>query len=91
MPTDEIANTFGPEIERALLSLAISQTSQVITDTSGLSYTILQQAGREVRPLTSTQIQDRQQQTFQAWLDSQRTGPDVNLFNNRYLERMPTQ
>jgi len=90
-PTDEIANTFGPQIEQTLLSLAISQTSQVITDTSGLSYTILQQAGRELRPLTPTQIQDRQQQAFQAWLDSQRTGPDVNLFNNRYLERMPTQ
>ena len=90
-PTDEIANTFGPEIEQALLSLAISQTSQIITDTSGLSYTILQQAGREVRPLTSTQIQDRQQKAFQAWLDSQRTGPDVNLFDSRYLDRMPTQ
>lgn len=90
-PTDEIADTFGPEIQQALLSLAISQTSQIVTDTYGLSYTILQQAGREVRPLTSTQIEDRQQQTFQAWLDSQRTGPDVNLFNNRYLDRMPTQ
>jgi hypothetical protein len=89
-PTDEIADTFGPEIEQALLSLAISQTSQIITDTYGLSHTILQQAGREVRPLTPTQVQDRQQQTFQAWLDTQRTGPDVNLFNNRYLDRLPT-
>jgi len=44
-----------------------------------------------VRPLTSTQIQDRQQKAFQAWLDSQRTGPDVNLFDSRYLDRMPTQ
>lgn len=90
-PTDEIGNTFGLEIEQALLSLAISQTSQIVTDTYGLSYTILQQAGREMRPLTSTQIEDRQQQAFQAWLDSQRTGPDVNLFDNRYLDRMPTQ
>jgi peptidyl-prolyl cis-trans isomerase D len=90
-PTDEIADTFGPEIEQALLSLAISQTSQIVTDTYGLSYTILQQAGREVQPLTPTQVQDRQQKAFQAWLDSQRTGPDVNLFNNRYLDRLPTQ
>ncbi len=90
-PTDEITQSFGPEISQALLSLAISQTTQIITDTTGISFVILQQAGREVRPLTPTQIQSRQQAAFQAWLDSQRTGPDVNLFNNRYLGRVPTK
>jgi hypothetical protein len=71
--------------------LAVSQTSQIITDTSGMSNIILQQNGREVRPLTSSQIQTRQEKAFQTWLDSQRTGSGVNLFANRYMSRVPTQ
>jgi parvulin-like peptidyl-prolyl isomerase len=90
-PTDEIANSFGPEISQVILSLAISQTSSVITDTSGLAYVIIQQTGREARPLAPSQVQDRQDKAFQAWLDGQRTGTDVNLHNNRYLDRVPTK
>lgn len=90
-PTDEIANSFGPEISQVILSLAISQTSSVITDTSGLAYVIIQQTGREARPLEPSQVQDRRDKAFQAWLDGQRTGTDVNLHNNRYLDRVPTK
>lgn len=91
VPTDEIEGSFGPEVSTILLSLAVSQTSQIITDTSGMSNIILQQNGREVRPLTSSQIQTRQEKAFQTWLDSQRTGSGVNLFANRYMSRVPTQ
>jgi hypothetical protein len=88
-PTDELTQTFGSQIAEAVLSLTISQTSQIITGTPGIGNVILQQEGREVRPLTTSQIQTKQQEAFQAWLTSQRTGPSVNLFNNRYADRIP--
>jgi cell division septation protein DedD len=88
-PTEDLTQTFGAPIAEAALSLTISQTSQIITGTPGIGGVILQQEGREVRPLTSSQIQSKQQAAFQAWLTSQRSGPGVNLFNNRYADRVP--
>lgn len=92
-PTGDITTSFGSPISQVILSLGISQTSQIISNTTGLSssYVIVQLTGHEVRPLASYQIQDLQTKAFQDWLNSQMTGPDVNLYNNRYLDRIPTQ
>jgi len=89
MPLDDIAASFGSAVSDALAALAISQTSQIITDTFGYGYFILQQEGREVRPLTEYQIDDRRQKAFQNWLNSQRNGPGVNLFNYRFVDYLP--
>jgi peptidyl-prolyl cis-trans isomerase D len=89
-PTDELTQTLGSEFGDAVLSLGISQTSQIVTGTTGIGYFIFRQDGRASLPLTDSQIQSRQQTAFQDWLTSQRNSPGVNLFNNRYADRVPT-
>ena len=88
-PTDELTQTLGSEFGEVVLSLGISQTSQIVTDTTGIGYFIFRQDGRTSLPLTDSQIQSRQQTAFQDWLTSQRNSPGVNLFNNRYADRVP--
>jgi len=89
-PTDELTQTIGLKFGEVVLSLGISQTSQIVTDTTGIGYFIFRQDGRTSLPLTDSQIQSRQQTAFQDWLTSQRNGSGVNLFNSRYAERVPT-
>ena len=89
-PTDELTQTLGLKFGEVVLSLGISQTSQIVTDTTGIGYFIFRQDGRASLPLTDSQIQSRQQTAFQDWLTSQRNGSGVNLFNSRYAERVPT-
>jgi len=88
-PTDELTQTLGSEFGEVVLSLGISQTSQIVTGTTGIGYFIFRQDGRASLPLTDSQIQSRQQTAFQDWLTSQRNSPGVNLFNNRYADRVP--
>ncbi len=88
-PTDELTQTLGLKFGEVVLSLGISQTSQIVTDTTGSGYFIFRQDGRALRPLTDSQIQSRQQKAFQDWLTNQRNGSGVNLFNNRYADRVP--
>ncbi len=88
-PTDELTQTLGSEFGEVVLSLGISQTSQIVTGTTGIGYFIFRQDGRASLPLTDSQIQSRQQKAFQDWLTSQRNSPGVNLFNNRYADRVP--
>lgn len=89
-PIDELASNYPPDIVNLVLSLGISQTSQIITTTSAPGAMIFQQIGRGVQPLSSYQLSNKQEKAFQDWLDKQRTGPGVNLYNNRYLTRLPT-
>jgi hypothetical protein len=90
-PLDELEQMLSPALSQVVKSLAISQTSQVVTDTFSSGYFIFRQEGREARPLTESQLQSRQQQAFQAWLSAQRSGTGVNLFNNRYLGAIPAK
>jgi hypothetical protein len=89
-PTDELTQTVGSKFGEVLLSLGISQTSQIVTDTTGIGYFIFRLDGRMPLALTTSQIQSREQTAFQDWLNSQISGPGVNLFNNRYADRVPT-
>jgi hypothetical protein len=70
--------------------MSVSQTSSVITESVGTGALIVQLTGRGVQPLSETQLQTAQQSAYQTWLDTQRNGPGVNLFDNRYLDRVPT-
>ena len=86
----DLSQQTTPEIANVITSLGISQTSQIITDTASASALIIQQTGRGVQPLTTSQLQSEQQKAYQTWLDNQRKGSGVNLFNNRYQDRIPT-
>ena len=89
IPIDEVAQNFAPNIADVLLSLGISQTSQLITDTLGTSALLIQQTGRGAQPFMPSQLQTRQNQAYSDWLSKQRTGAGVNLYNSRYADRMP--
>jgi hypothetical protein len=89
MPVDEVAQNFAPNVAEVLLSLGISQTSQLITNTVGTGGLLIQQTGRGVQPFAPSQLQTRQSQVYRDWLNAQRMGAGVNLYNNRYAERLP--
>ncbi len=90
IPVDEVTQSFAPNVAEALLSLGISQTTQLITDTLGTSALMIQQTGRGTQPFTPSQLQTKQSQVYSDWLSKQRTGAGVNLYNNRYADRVPT-
>jgi parvulin-like peptidyl-prolyl isomerase len=90
MLTSDMPDQYNKNLADVVLSLGISQTSQIITGTFGPSALIVQQTGRGVRSLDASQLQTEQQKAYQTWLDNQRNGPGVNLYNNRYIDRVPT-
>lgn len=89
-PVTDVTGQFSPSVAQILTTLSVSQTSSIITETTGPGALIVQLTGRGVEPLSPSQLQTAQQENFQTWLDTQRNGPGVNLFNNRYLDRIPT-
>jgi hypothetical protein len=89
IPVDEVAQSFAPNVAEVLLSLGISQTSQLITDTVGTSALLIQQTGRGTQPFTPSQLGTKQSQAYSDWLSKQSTGEGVNLYNGRYIDRMP--
>jgi len=89
-PVSDVAQQYPPTLAQILTTMSVSQTSSVITETAGTGALIVQLTGRGVQPLSSTQLQTAQQQNYQTWVDTQRNGSGVNLFNNRYLDRIPT-
>ena len=89
VPIEDLTTQYGQKIADLILSLGISQTSQIVTDTNVSSSMIFQQTGRGVQPLSPYLLSTKQEQAFQDWLDQQRAGPGVNLYNNRYIERVP--
>jgi hypothetical protein len=86
----DLASQTTQNVADIVSSLGISQTSQIITDTASSGALIVQVTGRGVQPLDPSQLQTEQQKAYQTWLDSQRNGPGVNLFNNRYMDVVPT-
>ena len=86
----DVTQQYSPSLAQILTTMSVSQTSSVITETVGTGALIVQLTGRGVQPLSSTQLQTAQQQNYQTWVDTLRNGSGVNLFNNRYLDRIPT-
>jgi hypothetical protein len=90
LPIEDLASSYTQKIADLVLSLGISQTSQIVTDTIMPGSMIFQQTGRGVQPLSPYLLSTKQQKAFQDWLDQQRTGPGVNLYNSRYIDRVPS-
>lgn len=90
MLLSDVSQRYTQPIADLVLSLGISQTSRVVTDTLYPGALILQVTGRGVQPLSSYQLQTQQQKAYQDWLDSQRKEPNVNLYDNRYMGLVPT-
>lgn len=89
-PVSNVAQQYSPSLAQILTTMSVSQTSSVITEAVGTGALIVQLTGRGVQPLSPAQLQTAQQQNYQTWLTTQRNGPGVNLFNNRYVDRIPT-
>jgi hypothetical protein len=90
-PVGDVSQNYGPDLASVILSLGISQTSQLITDTFGTGAVLIQQTGRGVQPYSASQLQSKQQQAYTDWLNALRNGPGINLYNSRYMEVAPTQ
>jgi len=89
-PVSDVTQQYSPALAQILTTMSVSQTSSVITESMGTGGLFVQLTGRGVQPLSETQLQTAQQKSYQTWLDTQRNGPGVNLFDNRYLDRVPT-
>lgn len=84
---------FGVDVQTAVFTLPIGETSDVLTltdMTSGsITYFIVQVSGRETRPLTAAAYQTRKQEVLTSFLDSQITGSlEIKEF---WRSRVPTQ
>ena len=54
-------------------------------------YHIIQVNGREVRPLTPSEISSRQQQTFQDWLAEAQQNADIGPRHEDWIDRIPEE
>ncbi len=86
----ELGQQLETRVTDQILSLAISQTTSVITDVFGSSY-IFQVTGREVRALDETQKSTLGQKSFDDWLAARQAEAGVvDYLNERYLDVIPT-
>lgn len=88
VPKDAISQTseFGPVLAEELFSAAISQTTFIGLNQAGTASYVVQLTGKEVRPLSSSFLQDAQQKAQAAWLE-QRRSPTFYL---SWQDRVPT-
>ncbi len=75
------------EFEDAAFSLPVGEISQPVKTTYG--YHIIQVLARQVRPLSAQELQTKQQQFFNKWLQTQRDQAQITIYN-RWKERVPT-
>ncbi len=75
------------EFEEAAFSLPVGEISQPVKTTYG--YHIIQVLARQVRPLTAQELQTKQQQFFNEWLQTQRDQAQITIYN-RWKGRVPT-
>lgn len=90
---EALASTFGEEVAAAAFELPIGEPSDILiqqsADGTTTRYIIIQVSGREVRDLTQAQIQEREREALESFIDEQLTG---NLTLTEYDRgRVPTQ
>jgi hypothetical protein len=74
---DAVAASFGPEVAETAFILDAGQPSDVISrtvDAETNRYYLIQVTGREVRPLSESELQTRQQENLATFIDAQLTG-----------------
>jgi peptidyl-prolyl cis-trans isomerase D len=76
------------EFSDVAFDLEIAEISEPVQSQFG--YHIIQVLGKEVMPLSTSQLEQSQQAEFQAWLTSQREASQVETFD-RWVEVVPTQ
>lgn len=76
------------EFSSAAFDLEIGEISPVVQSQFG--YHIIQLLGKDVFPLSDSQLDQLRQTRFQEWLTSQREASEIGTFD-RWLEVMPTQ
>jgi peptidyl-prolyl cis-trans isomerase D len=82
---EDVAALFSSDVAEVVFNLPIGQPSELLvvpsmTDEAGDTFYLVQVSGREVRPLTQTEIDNLKNQAMQLWLDAQRT-VDVEVFD----------
>ncbi|MGH2522445.1 MAG: peptidylprolyl isomerase [Anaerolineales bacterium] len=87
---------FVQEFSDAAFNLSVGATSDPVKTQFG--WHIIQVLGREERSLTPAQLEDKRQQAFQTWLDSQKatdpaTGQPTNyvIYDAVWQDRVPTE
>jgi hypothetical protein len=88
VPKDAISQTseFGPTLADELFNAVISQTTFIGVNQAGTASYVVQLTGKEVRPLSSSFLQDAQTKAVDAWLE-QRRSPTFYL---NWQDRVPT-
>jgi peptidyl-prolyl cis-trans isomerase D len=76
------------EFSDAAFDMEIGEISQPVQSQFG--YHIIQVLGKDVRPLSSSQLEQARQTEFSTWLTAQREASEVEIFD-RWMERVPTQ
>jgi hypothetical protein len=74
---DAVAASIGPEVAETAFTLDVGQPSDVISrtvDAETNRYYLIQVTGREVRPLSESELQTRQQENLATFIDAQLTG-----------------
>jgi parvulin-like peptidyl-prolyl isomerase len=77
------------EFEEAALALKIGEISLPVKSQFG--YHIIQSLGNEERPLDQSTYQSEQTTKFQEWLDSRKAEYQVEVLEDRWPNRVPTE
>ena len=74
---DDIESLFGEELSQAAFEAPLEEHSDIVvvateTDEEGDQYYIIFVTGREIRPLSESEIRNARQQVLTSWLDARR-------------------
>ncbi|MEN4041700.1 MAG: peptidylprolyl isomerase [Anaerolineaceae bacterium] len=75
------------EFEIAAFALDIGEISEPVQTSFG--HHIIQVLGKEIRPISSDQLQNKRQQLFQEWLDQVKSEQNIEQFDN-WTRDVPT-
>jgi parvulin-like peptidyl-prolyl isomerase len=81
-------NVMDPAFEEAAYALNIGEISNPVQSQFG--YHLIQLLGKEVRPLSSSKIQQLEQTAFSEWLTAQKEALNIEKFDSVWQKIVPT-